>query len=142
MPVSGQFAVAVFVLLTTAARAGVVTAHARHLLVGGWATNRFGHSLAFFVWVRVGHVAQAFGLLLDGLGRFQGFVTALDANGQQGAGDVHLDHVQQLAEQLEKSLAAAESVRARNSEKLSTVMKRLEDNCRSCHTRFRDGPQE
>ncbi len=53
-----------------------------------------------------------------------------------------LRDAEQLAEQLEKSLAAAESVRARNSEKLSTVMKRLEDNCRSCHTRFRDGPQE
>ena len=46
----------------------------------------------------------------------------------------------QLAEQLEKSLATAESELPRDSAGLSTLMKQIEDNCRACHTRFRDGP--
>jgi protein tyrosine phosphatase (PTP) superfamily phosphohydrolase (DUF442 family) len=53
-----------------------------------------------------------------------------------------LNDAEQLAEQLEKSLTISKSARLRNPEGLSTLMKRLEDNCRSCHTRFRDGPQE
>lgn len=53
-----------------------------------------------------------------------------------------LRQAQQLAEQLKEALAKADSELPRESEDLSSLIKQLEDNCSSCHTRFRDGPQE
>src|SRR5437867_11968170 len=105
---SGEFAVAVLVLLAASAGAGVIAADLGHLAgqrmrCGGHG----GHRVVVFrdatvlVRVRVGHVADCAGALLDRLGGLRHLFLRLDAHGQQDARDLHLHHVEQLREQLE-----------------------------------------
>ena len=100
---------AVLVFLAAAARAGIVATHARHGQRG--ASGRRGHAacgglghalgLAGLGGRGVGHVADALAARLEVLRGLLDLLAGLDAHGHQRARDVVLDHVEQLAEQLE-----------------------------------------
>jgi hypothetical protein len=95
-------AVAGLVLLAAAAGAGVVAAHARHLVARrDGLRGRIGADATILGGVDVADVADALGLVLQGLGGLADLLLGLHAHRHQHAGDFHLDHVQQLGEQLE-----------------------------------------